>query len=195
MEKYIMLSIFILVWLFVSYWFGKRIFEKEVYTIYRTLHWKLIFARRRDEGSFIKAKKYLCFKNLNQDQLERLLLLVRSKIPNVNINSQMFSAIFSLSVGMVTLLFGAVFSGILGSLFSSYIQEIMSSGNKKKLSALDQSINSIFDTSAPDFICLVLLFFLGASIWGQVQIRLNETKIIIESIIEQELKRISTTNS
>jgi hypothetical protein len=189
MVKYYMVAVFVLGWLLVNHWFGKRIFEKNVYKIYIGLHWQLIFSRRREEGSYVRAQRYLRLKNLNQGQLDSLLLLVHSKITNVNITTQIFGALFTLMLTLVTLLFGGVFSAILGGLFSRFTEEVFGSGDNKIIESIIQSGNKIIDSSAPDFICLLIIFCLGVSIWGKIQMRLNETKFIIGRIIEEEQKR------
>ncbi|NRR20614.1 hypothetical protein [Brevibacillus sp. MS2.2] len=188
MEKWVVLGAAFMVWIGVQYWFGKRIFEKEVSNTYIVLHWKLLFARRREFGSYVKVERYLRLKKLNDDQLEKLHLLVKSKIPNVNVNTQIFAAIFTSLLTIATLLFGGVFSGFLGGLISRFIDEVFGSNNTFKIEKLRESMNNIIESSTLQFGVLIITFFLIVSIWGLVQIRLSEAKIILSKIIEQEIK-------
>lgn len=194
MIKYILLFLVIFIWFVIAYSKNQRVFNKDVYRVYKGIQDELKYSGVRGD-QYDNAKDYLRSQNLKDSDLEKLQILISIKNSNNNLNAQIGTVLATVALTITTLSFGTIFAAVLSGLYSKFAEISIESPNNRMTDILFDAMDSIVYFVGIDFSILAWLFIGGIGIWRRCVTDINQTNNILIKIVTDLIQERKNNNS
>ncbi|MED1795004.1 hypothetical protein P4V54_20220 [Brevibacillus nitrificans] len=187
MLKYFVLILVVIILLALLLTKNKRVFNEDIYRIYRDLKKELGFSGIQGDP-FDNAKNFLRSQGLQQSDLAKLQTLITINTSNYNLITQIGTITATVILTISTLAFGTIFSAVLSGLYSQYAEMSLGSGDSKKIEQLFYAMDSVVNYTGTEFLIIVWLLLGGISIWKLCSTDTNQTNMIMLRIVSDEIR-------
>lgn len=187
MAKYILLSIIFFSWIVIRQTRNQKVFKGKIYQVYNQLKNELSYSGVYGDP-FDNAKDFLRSQNLHKNDLEKLETLILINSSNNNLSTQIRTLTATTVITLITLAFGTMFSAVLSGLYSEYVEMSSEKRNIEKIKAIILEMNRIVDSTGWEFFFIFCMLLGGISIWNLLSTDRNQTNVILQKIISDEIR-------
>lgn len=187
MIKYLLLIVLGVTLYVLSQTKNQQVFNKDVYRVYKDLKKELRFAAVHGD-QYDNARNFLTSQGLQDKDLEKLQTLININLSNNNLITQVRTIMATVALTIVTLAFGTIFSAALGGMYSKYVELVLEPEDYKKIETLFNDMDATVNLVGQEFAIITVMFFVGLSIWRLCVCAVNQTNVILQKIVSDEIQ-------